>query len=46
MGKLKRKININVSKLEHLMIAKEIWLDKLRGKIVKKWKDRKREIKQ
>ena len=35
MEELKRKANSNLNKLKDLMIAKEIWLDKLRGKMVK-----------
>ena len=30
MEELKRKANSNLNKLKDLMIAKEIWLDKLR----------------
>ena len=35
MEELKRKTNSNLKKLKDLMTPKEIWLDKLRGKIVK-----------
>ena len=36
MEEIKRKVNSNLNKLKDLMIVKEIWLDKLRGNIVKK----------
>ena len=32
---LKRKANSNLNKLKDLMVAKEIWLDKIRGNIAK-----------
>ena len=35
MEELKRKAKCNLNKLKYLKIAKEIWLDKLTGKIVK-----------
>ena len=33
MEELKRKVGSNLYKMEELMTAKEIWLDKLQGKI-------------
>ena len=44
MEELKRKAKCNLNKLKYLKIAKEIWLDKLTGKIVKMG-DTMREIK-
>ena len=43
MEKLKRKVNSNPNKLKVLITAKEIWLDKLRGNIVKMERCRERE---
>ena len=43
MEELKRKANSNPNKLKVLMTAKEIWLDKLRGNIVKMERCRERD---
>ena len=43
MEKLKRKANSNPNKLKVLITAKEIWLDKLRGNIVKMERCRERD---
>ena len=47
MEELKRQANSNLNKLKNLMIAKEIWLDKLREKIVKmeRYKERDKAMK-
>ena len=43
MEGLKRKSGSNLYKLEELMTTKEIWLDKLRGKIIKLAKQEEKE---
>lgn len=43
MKELKRKANTNLNKLKDLMIAKEIWLEKLRRKFVQMQKHKERD---
>ena len=47
MEELKRNANSNLKKLKDLMLAKEIWLDKLRENIVKmeRYKERDKTLK-